>query len=151
MESLKRDGPVDIRKQTINREDEVVVEKEETVVVEEQGVPESSCALPGAVGIVGGFNPNGILMVSFTGADAIGDAIVSPHLQIVRIGPGLYTEDIRTTSDGLTFEAVEGQRDATRLAGDWTVIHNDITFKDITFTGKVIVQGERVRFISWLS
>ncbi|MBA7693833.1 hypothetical protein ES703_102422 [subsurface metagenome] len=112
-------------------EDDLV--ESETYTIE---VPE----IEGLPGVVSVYNPSGILMVSYTGEDAVKDAIAKADAEdwVIKLGPGTYGANDTFAADveGVTFEAVG---DVT-WEGIASIEAADIVIEGITFDG----EGESV-------
>ncbi len=86
-------------------------------------------------GIVEVFNPDDVLMNSFTGANSVQNALnLADDGWTIQIGEGEYTEDPNTVVTNVTIEG-SGDKEDIRIIGDWDIDHTDITLDNLTLDG----------------
>ena len=98
---------------------------------------------PTVPGVVSGYNAANILMYQNTGTNAISNAIGTPGVTKVIVGPGMYTESIYVYDDSITIEASGVVCEAV-IVGTWLIYGNDVIIDGFTFSGEVIEYGSNI-------
>ena len=95
--------------------------------------------LPGVAEV---YNTGDILMATYTGGDAIGEAIARADEDwTIKVGAGEYTENLDTADAGVTIEGSGDLADIV-IIGDWTIDEDDITLDNLTLEGDIDVTGD---------